>query len=53
MRAVYCLLLWLHRRELIIARSTGRRRASIAQLKGDVERWQRAIWDIDVRRLPS
>ena len=31
MRTVYRLLLWLHRRELIIARSTGRRRASIAQ----------------------
>lgn len=53
MRRFYTLLLWLHRFELAIARSTGRRRANIAKLKGDVERWQRAIWDIDVRRLPS
>lgn len=53
MRAVYRLLLWLHRRELIVARSTGRRAASIAQLQGDVDRWQRAIWNVDVRRLPS
>lgn len=53
MRAVYTLLLRLSELELAIARSTGRRRANIAKLKGDVERWQRAIWDIDVRRLPS
>lgn len=53
MRAVYTLLLRLSELELAIARSTGRRRASIAQLKGDVERWRLALWQIDVRRLPS
>ena len=52
MRAVYTLLLRLSELELAIARSTGRRAASIAQLTGDVERWKRAIWEIDVRRLP-
>lgn len=52
MRAVYALLLRLHHFELAIARSTGRRAASIALLQADVDRWQRAIWEIDVKRLP-
>lgn len=52
MRLFYALLLHLSELELAIARSTGRRAASIAQLAGDVERWKRAIWEIDARRLP-
>jgi hypothetical protein len=39
--------------ELAIARSTGRRPGSIAQLSADVDRWRLALWQIDVRRLPS
>ena len=53
MRAVYTLLLRLSELELAIARSTGRRPSSIAALSADCDRWERAVWDIDVRRLPS
>lgn len=53
MRAVYTLLLRLSELELAIARSTGRRPSSIAQLSADCDRWRLALWQIDVRRLPS
>jgi hypothetical protein len=52
MRAVYTLLLRLSELELAIARSTDRRRASIAALSADCERWKRAIWEIDIKRAP-
>ena len=53
MRAVYTLLLRLSELELAIARSTGRRPSSIAALSADCDRWRLALWQIDVRRLPS
>ena len=52
MRAVYTLLLRLSELELAIARSTGRRPGSIAALSADVDRWERAIWEIDIERAP-
>ena len=53
MRTVYTILLHLAELELAIARSTGRRPSSITQLSADCDRWRLALWQIDVRRLPS
>jgi len=38
-------MLYLTQLELAIARSTGRRRESIAALIADEQRWERCLWD--------
>jgi len=43
MRLLYTFLLWLSRRELVIANSTGRNPDNIKKIKGDIDRWEDAL----------
>ena len=47
---LYSILLWLSRRELVIANSTGRNPDNIKKIKGDIKRWDDALRQMN---LPS
>ena len=51
MRHIYTFLLWLSRRELVIANSTGRNPANIRKIKGDIRRWETALDDASLPPL--
>ena len=51
MRHLYAFLLWLSRRELVIANSTGRNPDNIAKIKGDIARWEKALDDASLPPL--
>ena len=51
MRIFYSILLWLSDRELTIAINTGRNPDNIKKIKGDVERWDDALQQLDLPPL--
>jgi len=53
MKHLYTFLLWLSRRELVIANSTGRNPANIKKIKADISRWERALEDVSLPSLYS
>lgn len=48
MIAFYRLLLWLTRREIIIARSTGRNPANVLALRQDEDEYERALLRLEM-----
>lgn len=48
LRAFYSALLWLTRREIIIARSTGRNPASVLALRQDEDEYERALCRLEL-----
>ena len=51
MRLLYTILLWLSRRELVIANSTGRNPDNIKKIKGDITRWDDALQQLNLPPL--
>lgn len=48
LRFFYTLLLWLTRREIVIARSTGRNPANILALRQDEDEYERALCRLEL-----
>ena len=48
LRAFYASLLWLTRREIVIARSTGRNPSSILALRQDEDEYERALCRLEL-----
>lgn len=48
LRAFYASLLWLTRREIVIARSTGRNPANILALRQDEDEYRRALLRLEL-----
>ena len=48
---LYTFLLWLSRRELVIANSTGRNPDNIKKIKGDIKRWDDALRQLNLPPL--
>ena len=48
MRAFYASLLWLTRREIVIARSTGRNPSNILALRQDEDEYERALCRLEL-----
>lgn len=48
LRAFYSALLWLTRREIIIARSTGRNPSNILALRQDEDEYERALCRLEL-----
>ncbi len=48
LRAFYALLLWLTRREIVIARSTGRNPSNILALRQDEDEYERALCRLEL-----
>ena len=48
LRAFYASLLWLTRREIVIARSTGRNPSNILALRQDEDEYERALCRLEL-----
>lgn len=48
LHAFYSALLWLTRREIVIARSTGRNPANVLALRQDEDEYQRALLRLEL-----
>ena len=52
LRAFYASLLWLTRREIVIARSTGRNPSNILALRQDEDEYERALCRLELGIRP-